>query len=256
MDTIVSALIPIIFVVMLVVERLAPGKPLPRARFWLLKGFVFFVLNAVANALIPLAVSAAFGGRSLVHLGWLGVGVGAVVSFLTADFVGYWVHRGMHTFPGLWRWTHQMHHSAERMDLAGLGYAHPLDILLSFGLPTVAGQMLGFSADAATLGGLLGYLLVVLQHSNVRTPVWLGYVIMRPEAHGLHHERGIHAYNYATAPLWDVVFGTYRNPAEFPEHYGFWQGASSRMGAMLAGRDVGQPGAVNVTARETRASAA
>jgi sterol desaturase/sphingolipid hydroxylase (fatty acid hydroxylase superfamily) len=241
MDAIVSVLIPLIFVVMLVVERIFPAMPLPRVRFWLAKGVVFFLLNAAANALIPLAVAAAFGGRSLVHLGFLGTGVGAVVSFLVADFVGYWVHRTMHRFPRLWLWTHQMHHSAERMDLAGLGYAHPLEILLSFGLPTVAGQMLGFSADAAALGGLLGYVMVVLQHSNIRTPAWLGYVVMRPEAHGLHHERGIHAYNYATAPLWDVVFGTYRNPAGFPEHYGFWQGASSCMGAMLLGRDVGRP---------------
>jgi hypothetical protein len=38
-----------------------------------------------------------------------------------------------------------------------------------------------------------------------------------------------------------VVFGTYRNPARFPQHYGFWQGASSRVGAMLIGRDVGEP---------------
>jgi sterol desaturase/sphingolipid hydroxylase (fatty acid hydroxylase superfamily) len=241
MDTIVSVLIPLVFVLMLVVERLFPAKRLPPVRFWLAKGIAFFLLNAVANALIPLGVAAAFGGRSLLHLVWLGTAGGAVVSFLVGDFFGYWVHRTMHTYPRLWRWTHQMHHSAERMDLSGLGYAHPLDLLLSFGLPTVAGQVLGFSPDAAALGGLLGYLMVVLQHSNIRTPAWLGYVIMRPEAHGLHHEREIHAYNYAIAPLWDVVFGTYRNPAGFPEHYGFWQGASSRMGAMLFGRDVGRP---------------
>jgi sterol desaturase/sphingolipid hydroxylase (fatty acid hydroxylase superfamily) len=124
------------------------------------------------------------------------------------------------------------------MDLAGIGYAHPLDILLSFALPAVVGQMLGFSADGATLGALLGYLMSVLQHANVRTPVWLGYAVVRPEAHGLHHARGIHAYNYGTCPLWDFVFGTYRNPAGFPRHYGFWDGASARMGAMLVGRDL------------------
>jgi sterol desaturase/sphingolipid hydroxylase (fatty acid hydroxylase superfamily) len=243
MDTIVSVLIPLIFVVMLVVERIFPAMPLPKVRFWVAKGIVFFVLVGAANALIPAAIAAAFGGRSLLHLEWLGILAGAVLSFLAGDFVGYWVHRTMHTFPRLWRWTHQMHHSAERMDLAGLGYMHPLDILLSFGFPTILGQMLGLSTDAAALGGLIGFVLSVLQHCNIRTPAWLGYVLMRPEAHGLHHERGIHAYNYATAPLWDVVFGTYRNPAGFPEHYGFWQGASSRMGAMLIGRDVGQPSA-------------
>jgi sterol desaturase/sphingolipid hydroxylase (fatty acid hydroxylase superfamily) len=244
MDTIVSALIPILFVVMLVVERLMPARALPRVRFWLLKGIVFFVFTGVANAVIPVAVAAAFGGRSLFHLGWLGTWVGAVAGFLGADFVGYWVHRTMHTFPRLWRWTHQLHHSAERMDVAGLAYSHPLDVLLSFGLPAVATQLLGFSTDAGALAGFLGYLAALLQHSNIRTPAWLGYALMRPEAHGLHHERGIHAYNYANVPLWDVVFRTYRNPAGFPEHYGFWQGASSRMGAMLVGRDVGQPARV------------
>ena len=63
---------------------------------------------------------------------------------------------------------------------------------------------------------------------------------MRPEAHGLHHERGIHAYNYASFPVWDMLFGTFRNPEDFPEHYGFWQGASSKLGAMLIGRDVAE----------------
>jgi sterol desaturase/sphingolipid hydroxylase (fatty acid hydroxylase superfamily) len=240
MDDIVSALIPLSFVLMLVLERVFGGKPLPRVRFWLLKGIVSFVLGSAAIGLIPMGVAAAFGGRSLVHLGWLGTWVGGLLGFIISDFVGYWVHRTMHTYPRLWRWTHQMHHSAERMDIAGLAYSHPLDYLLSFGVPAIATQVLGFSPDAGAIAGLLGALTAVFQHSNIRTPRWLGYVIMRPEAHGLHHERGIHAYNYASVPLWDVVFGTYRNPEGFPEHYGFWEGASSKLGAMLAGRDVGQ----------------
>jgi sterol desaturase/sphingolipid hydroxylase (fatty acid hydroxylase superfamily) len=244
MDTIVSALIPVGFLVMVVLERLMPARRLPPVRFWLIKGIFFFVLTGAANAIIPVAVLAAFGGRSLVHLGWLGTWAGAIAGFVAADFVGYWVHRTMHTYPRLWRWTHQMHHSAERMDVAGLAYSHPLDTLLSFGLPAVATQLLGFSADAGALAGFLGFATAVVQHSNIRTPHWLGFVLMRPEAHGLHHERGIHAYNYANVPLWDVVFGTYRNPAGFPEHYGFWQGASSRMGAMLVGRDVGHPASI------------
>ena len=73
---------------------------------------------------------------------------------------------------------------------------------------------------------------------NIRTPQWLGYVIQRPEAHGLHHARGIHAYNYGSLGIWDLVFGTFRNPARFDDPTGFWDGASTRMGAMLIGRDI------------------
>jgi sterol desaturase/sphingolipid hydroxylase (fatty acid hydroxylase superfamily) len=52
----------------------------------------------------------------------------------------------------------------------------------------------------------------MFQHANLRTPRWLGYIIQRPESHGIHHERGLHAFNYADLPLWDMVFGTFRNP--------------------------------------------
>jgi hypothetical protein len=42
--------------------------------------------------------------------------------------------------------------------------------------------------------------------------------------------------------LWDVVFGTFRNPTTFiNQPLGFWDGASRKMGAMLIGRDVGEP---------------
>ena len=54
----------------------------------------------------------------------------------------------------------------------------------------------------------------------------------------------MHAYNYANFPFWDLVFRTFKNPADFPETYGFYPGASARMGAMRTGRDVGDPASV------------
>jgi sterol desaturase/sphingolipid hydroxylase (fatty acid hydroxylase superfamily) len=136
---------------------------------------------------------------------------------------------------------HQMHHSAERMDLAGMTYSHPLDTLAAFGLTGLAVALLGVSPAAGAVAGFLGFFTAVVQHSNIKTPRLLGYFTQRPEAHGLHHERGVHAYNYGSFPLWDILFGTFRNPETFPAQYGFWDGASSRVGAMLIGRDVGEP---------------
>jgi sterol desaturase/sphingolipid hydroxylase (fatty acid hydroxylase superfamily) len=96
------------------------------------------------------------------------------------------------------------------------------------------------SAEAALVAGYIAFLLGLFQHLNVRTPRWLGYVIQRPEAHGVHHERGVHAHNYGL-PLWDLALGTFRNPTDCPSPAGFWDGASRRVGAMLVGRDVSQP---------------
>ena len=97
------------------------------------------------------------------------------------------------------------------------------------------------TARVFTLAGLYGIFAAFLQHANIRTPRWLGYIIQRPEAHGIHHQRGVHGYNYADLPLWDMVFGTFRNPAIWREQAGFYEGGSKRIGAMLIGRDISTP---------------
>jgi sterol desaturase/sphingolipid hydroxylase (fatty acid hydroxylase superfamily) len=241
MEEILGLLIPVSFALMLVVEHFCADKPLPRVRFWLLKGIVFFSFTGAVNAVLPALIASTLAGHTLFDLRGLATLPGAVLGALVGDFFGYWLHRAMHRWHWLWRWTHQMHHSAERMDLAGMTYTHPFDTLLAFGLTGLAVALLGLSPDAAALAGFLGYAAAVVQHMNIRTPSWIGRVVMRPEAHGLHHERGIHAYNYASFPLWDIAFGTFRHVRSFPEHYGFWPGASAKLGAMLIGRDVADP---------------
>jgi sterol desaturase/sphingolipid hydroxylase (fatty acid hydroxylase superfamily) len=241
MEDIIGIAIPGSFVLALIAERLFPARQLPRVRGWLVKGLLFFTFTGLVNALVPALVAKVVGDRAPLHLAGLGTVGGAIVGFLVADFVGYWIHRTMHRLPWLWRWTHQMHHSAERMDLAGMSYSHPFDIFLTFGLTGLATGLLGLTPAAGALAGFLGYATAVVQHSNIRSPRWLGYLIMRPEQHGLHHERGVHAYNYGNFSLWDMMFGTFRNPQAFPAQYGFWDGASRRLGRMLIGRDVGQP---------------
>jgi sterol desaturase/sphingolipid hydroxylase (fatty acid hydroxylase superfamily) len=238
-DTIVSILIPATFVVMLVIERLFPARDLPKVRGWLLKGIGFFVLSGAINALVPAIMASAMRTRAPLHLDRIGTVAGAIVGFLCGDIVSYAVHRTMHNVPFLWRWTHQMHHSAERLDVAGAAYFHPFDITLQVATTTLAAMLLGISPDAAALAGYFSFLLGMFQHLNVRTPQWIGWIIQRPEAHSVHHERGLHAYNYGNFMLWDILLGTFRNPVAFTETAGFWDGASKRVGAMLLGRDVG-----------------
>jgi sterol desaturase/sphingolipid hydroxylase (fatty acid hydroxylase superfamily) len=243
MESLVGIIIPVSFIGALVLERLFPGRPLPKVKGWLLKGLLFFSFTGAVNAMVPALVAKVLGGHAPLHLDGLGTVVGGLVGFLAADFVSYWLHRTMHRVPWLWRWTHQMHHSAERMDLAGMSYGHPFDTLLTFTSTGLATALLGLSPAASALAGFLGYATAVFQHANIRMPRWMGYVIMRPEQHGLHHERGVHSFNFGTVCLWDILFGTFRNPADFPAQYGFWDGASSKLGAMLLGRDVSEPAA-------------
>ena len=240
MEDIVSLLIPVTFLAALGLERLFPARPLPRVRLWVLKGFVFFVMTGLLNALLPALVGAHLEGLRVVSVEKLGLPAAVVVTLLVSELVAYVVHRTMHRVPFIWRWTHQMHHSAERMDVAGAAYFHPFDIAINVLALTTALALLHVGPEAAALAGYLGFCCAIFQHLNVRTPHWIGFFVQRPEGHSVHHERGLHAYNYGNIALFDQLFGTYRNPETFSPVQGFWDGASKRVGAMLIGRDVGE----------------
>jgi sterol desaturase/sphingolipid hydroxylase (fatty acid hydroxylase superfamily) len=245
MDTLITILIPVTFLAMFAFERVFPARPLPKVQRWVLKGFVFFVITGILNAVVPALAAALVAGH--VHplgLSSHGLVAGTAAVILATEAVGYFLHRAFHRWAFLWRWTHQLHHSAERVDIPGAVYFHPFDIALQTGLPAAVVALLGVTPDAAALGGYILFVLAMFQHMNVRTPHWLGYLILRPEQHSVHHARGVHAYNYGNFALMDLLFGTFRNPASFTAANGFWDGASSLVGSMLLGRDVGEPGSV------------
>jgi len=73
----------------------------------------------------------------------------------------------------------------------------------------------------------------------VPTPYWLGFVIQRPESHCVHHQEGLPYYNFGDLPLWDMLFGTFRNPREWNLRCGFAE-KEARLGEMLLGIDVNQ----------------
>jgi len=232
------------------VERLFAARPLPRVTGWALRGWSMFVPTMAIGALLPMWVAERFAGHSLVHAEALGTCGGALVGVLSMDFVGYWLHRAQHRFHFLWRFTHQLHHAAERVDVLGAGFFHPADIAIGAVLTSVVVAILGLSEGAVALAGLLVLFMAVLQHTNVRTPVWLGYLMQRPEGHSLHHMRGVHGDNYGNLGLWDLVFGTFRNPAEFAAEAGFYDGASARMRDLLLGRDISSSTATSGEERE------
>jgi sterol desaturase/sphingolipid hydroxylase (fatty acid hydroxylase superfamily) len=54
----------------------------------------------------------------------------------------------------------------------------------------------------------------------------------------VHHAKGVHAYNYSDLPLFDILFGTFKNPSRYVSETGFYQGASERISDMLLFKDV------------------
>jgi len=75
-------------------------------------------------------------------------------------------------------------------------------------------------------------------HANVKTPSWLRYLIQTPELHSIHHQLDVHQFNYSDLPIWDRLFGTYKDATAFVERCGFPEGAEARLGEMLAFKDV------------------
>ena len=185
--------------------------------------------------------SAVLPAASLVEGAALGTWGGALAGILVYELVHYGYHRAAHSWNWLWRLGHQMHHSAESLDAFGAYYLHPVDAaLFTTWAVLVFYPLLGLTPEAGAIAAAFLAFNAAFQHANIRTPRWLGAFVQRPESHAIHHGRGVHAYNYSDLPLWDMVFGTYRNPkaGEEPRSAGFYNGASSRIGAMLAMRDV------------------
>lgn len=230
-----------IFGALILWEAAVPARPLPRVRAWPLRGLVAFAVYFYLSSYLPLLWGAYLAPYQLFDLSALGTIGGAVVAVLVYELGVYWWHRAMHGSKALWRVFHQFHHSAERLDTFGAFWFSPWDMVGWTALGSLALTLVGVSPGAATAALLFELFLGVFQHTNVRTPRWLGYFLQRPESHSVHHERGVHAYNYSDLPLFDLLFGTWRNPAVFADEQGFYDGASSRIGAMLAFRDVSKP---------------
>jgi sterol desaturase/sphingolipid hydroxylase (fatty acid hydroxylase superfamily) len=226
-------------VAFLVLDFVRPARRFVKVRWWRLKGVAFLVLSIGLSTALPFLWAEWVDRHKLLDLSALGTLGGAAVGYIGGQLAAYWWHRLMHRSDLLWRWVHQMHHSAERVDIFGAFYFHPLDIAMFTVVQAVAFNLvLGLSPAASAVAGFIGLFYAIFQHANIRTPQWLGYLIQRPESHGVHHQRGVHAFNYGDFPLWDILFGTFRNPATWQAEAGFYDGASRRLGALLAGRNL------------------
>src|ERR1041385_5777127 len=176
-------------------EAIWPARRLPPVPNWRAIGVMLFLVAGFVNSTIPPLWQHFAAQARLFDLTSLGTG-GAIVAVLVFEFANYFWHRARHRVPLLFR-AHQMHHSAERIDVAGSSFGHPLDMLSVTAAGSFSASILGVTPEAAALAGFIGFVLATFQHANIKTPRWLGYFVQRPESHSIHHARGVHAYNYS-----------------------------------------------------------
>lgn len=222
---------------MMLVEHFAPGRRLERVQGWYPRAILLNVIQAAVAYLSTATWNRWFPEFARWHAGGFGFLPDALLGYVAITFVYYWWHRARHENPFLWRWLHQIHHSASRLEVMTSFYKHPIEIFINGILsPAILYLMLGLNADSAALAFLLTGVAELFYHWNVRTPHWLGYLIQRPESHCVHHQRGRHRNNYSDLPIWDILFGTFENPRKQPGGCGFGPDAEQRLGTMLLGR--------------------
>jgi sterol desaturase/sphingolipid hydroxylase (fatty acid hydroxylase superfamily) len=238
-ETLTLALIPGFLLLDFIVRRRRFGT----TRHWRLRATLVSAAIVLLAGEVALLWGKLFDGIHLLDGSSLGIW-GVIPGILVYEFCHYSYHRAAHSWNWLWRAGHQMHHSAESLDAFGANYLHPLDAAIFASISSlVLFPLLGLGLEAGVTTTLFLTFNAMFQHANIRTPHWVGYLVQRPESHNIHHARGVHRYNYSDLPLWDMLFGTFRNPREVVDSdCGFYKGASSRITDMLLGRDVSTPG--------------
>ncbi len=227
------------YAILILCEAIFPARKLVQIKYWKIKGIAVFLFYFFLSSYLPLFINPFLEQYRLINLSTLGVLKGTFIGVLLYEFGVFLWHRQMHRSDFLWKTFHQMHHSAERLDTYGAFFFSPLDMIGWTLLSSVCFSLIiGLSPQAITATLLFVNFLSIFQHANINTPRWLGYIVQRPESHTVHHGREIHGSNYSDLPLFDILFGTFKNPKTYSHETGFYYGASARMKEMLLFKDV------------------
>ncbi len=224
--------------IFLIWERALPGRPLPHSKGWYGRA----LLVNLAQLGITLATARLWielFNVSIFHFSsWNMPILEGFVGWFIGTFFFYWWHVLRHK-KGFWLVFHQIHHSPSRIETVTSFYKHPLEIFCDALLGAlVLYPLLGCSMMGAFWYNFFAATGEYFYHANIRTPHWLRFFIQTPELHSVHHEYDVHKYNFSDIPLWDRLFGTYRDTTEFTDRCGFPEGAEKKLGAMLVFKDV------------------
>ena len=223
----------------LTLERVAPGRELPHARGWYARAALINLVQVGITLATNKLWVGLLSGASVFHLAALKMPLlEGFIGWFVGTFFFYWWHRIRH-LNGFWQVFHQVHHSPTRIEAATSFYKHPVEILADSALAaTILYLLLGTSLEGALWFNFFAATGEFFYHSNFKSPPWLKYFIQTPELHSMHHELDVHRYNFADLPLWDRLFGTYKDADTFAPACGFPRDNERKLGRMLLFRDV------------------
>lgn len=211
---------------LMILERAAPNYPYPRDWSWLFRALFLASIGVSITLVLGTVIEENLGFLKihfdfLYRTNFLTVNLNnceqGLIGYYFVTFFVYWWHRLRHYSNSYWRIFHQIHHSTYRLETLTAFYAHPTDFLANaFIVNLVAYVLLGYNLDAALWTSFWVGVFELWEHTNIKTPRWLGYLIVRPEMHRVHHERDRHTNNYGI-PIWDILFGTYENSSRSVE---------------------------------------
>jgi sterol desaturase/sphingolipid hydroxylase (fatty acid hydroxylase superfamily) len=234
-----AALIVVVTLIFFCWERFSPGRPLPPSTGWYVRATLMNLMQLALIGVGGLLWNRYFREHSLLSLGeWKSPVLEGAFYWFVGTFIFYWWHRVRHA-NGFWLLFHQVHHSPSRIEVLTSFYKHPLEIAAdSFLTGFFIYFVFGGTAEAGAWTSFFGATGEYFYHANIRTPRWLGWVIQRPEHHSVHHELGVHKYNFGDLTWWDRLFGTFRDTDDFKERCGFPGSQEQRLLDMLRFKDV------------------
>lgn len=230
----------IVAFIMMAIEYRKPGRPWKKVTGWWARAALLNGAQILSTFFAAYTWNIWFAGTPLWHAeNHFGQTGAAIFGYFIITFIYYWWHRWRHESQFLWNYLHQIHHSAQRIEILTAFYKHPAEILINSILTSaILYFFLGLSPQSASIAVLMTGFGELIYHWNVKTPYWLGFIFQRPESHCIHHKQGWHRQNFSDLPLWDILFGTFNNPKNFEGECGFSRDRETRIKEMLVGKDV------------------
>lgn len=193
-----------VFLIFVFLQNDSPAVTDERREEW------FIPLLAVGQIWAAVIASIALAQLEFRDSETIDLSVSICVFYAAYSFVNYWWHRARHRNRLLWGYLHAAHHAPTKMHTLVAWFRNPVEILADILVITGVAFLLNSSAEVVIWGMCIEGALELMHHTNIRTPRrlrWLGYFVQLPEMHRVHHRRGTHSGNYATA-FWDWPFGT------------------------------------------------
>jgi len=212
----------LVFIAIAYWERRRPRRDTAthRKNRWLSNIALTLINTLTIRLVFPMAaVGMAFFAEQnqlgLLNIINLPMSISILASIIFLDLFIYFQHVLFHAVPALWR-LHMVHHTDTDYDLTTGFRFHPIEIVLSMGLKSLAILAIGPPIIAVLVFEILLSSCAMFNHGNIKLPekvdAILRRIIVTPDMHRVHHSpikmetNSNFGFNLS---IWDKLFGTY-----------------------------------------------